>query len=1132
MLSYRAMSINLHSFDIRDYTLDQIYERLQVTPGIEPAQLERTIIQRIDASTSREQAKFYMDIYEMLFSTDDPDPPEVSAMETPPNDSDVNKEMDETLRPEYQSYLQQRFLTQSQKAEVTDAMPDRQVMYKLKPNPAIQQYYASKIPTDAMVLRANNPILGETVTYQLCVYSNSRTTNSTNSTASNFTIQLTEALSDVLKISLYGLSIPNTWYTISSLYGANFMLLQGTTPGIDTGEYDYRLEIAPGNYTSGQLVAAVQTAFAAIQTTDSRVSFGDSRFIYNESTYKTTFQFDFTRRYTEYDYRLVFPDWTTPYIDLTFEENIPVKSQSLAAFLGFSMPNYSLTQIRSQFGVSSLTSADSVQYSRYTLDAQNATFRVLAYVGTEEYDASLSTLIHAVDITIPLVPGQYSRAQLAEACNAAFRASTLFLSSTEIGFATDATSGNTYYYMQVDWVPSQAVFKTVIIFPDEMYLRETGGDQMPIWTDISVDNVRIASCFQFNFFAYNPATEPHLVHELGFIIADVPLNGELIEIENAFIGFHCLRDALVDDYSLFDQSSSTVISGNDFRLDISGGVYSVSSFIEHVNAQIATFGDSVFTTNTEMQWSADTDFRVQLQLDMNQSLSSASLYTWSITETDIFSSVFDISLNNAPVNTLTKILSSPSITTPNNGVFFTIYPQGKAVTASHQPWIIELNGSTDSTSRGNDTFATYAQSVIRAFEHPDIPGVFPLSNSTVSYNRTTFELRATIVFSLDYTENDYQLVISSNLVPLFAPAGMVDVSNNEWDVSTSSFGLLNVSNYSVQNTSFARIPSAQSATDLTYNPLTTSSLVLEPISAGLVDSVVISGPNPNDNTYYRDELLEILNANFMVSTALDTHYTANSSLFGVRTIGGDEYVYFRPSLQYTYTSRDYALVLYDSELFVSESATQENTVTEDFTLGWMLGFRNGAYYMLADAWDESTNMSVLVGNATVLSNAYTNLYIVIDDFTNARVSDGLRITHPYGNVAQMPSYQTQYTLDVDATTDAPAYRTDIPLTELYANIANRTSGQSRGVISRMPTYTQDAFAILPVKRATDGQNFVDTGGTLGQQNRAYIGPVIIRKLHVRLIDERGLDLDLNGGEWSFILTVERLYTREHPDLVR
>ena len=74
---------------------------------------------------------------------------------------------------------------------------------------------------------------------------------------------------------------------------------------------------------------------------------------------------------------------------------------------------------------------------------------------------------------------------------------------------------------------------------------------------------------------------------------------------------------------------------------------------------------------------------------------------------------------------------------------------------------------------------------------------------------------------------------------------------------------------------------------------------------------------------------------------------------------------------------------------------------------------------------------------------------------------------------------------------------------------------------------RDMFALLPVKSAgaTPGSIYVEFGGTLQQQERIYFGPVNIRRISIKLVNDKGDVVDLNGGNWSFQLVCEQLYQK-------
>ena len=55
------------------------------------------------------------------------------------------------------------------------------------------------------------------------------------------------------------------------------------------------------------------------------------------------------------------------------------------------------------------------------------------------------------------------------------------------------------------------------------------------------------------------------------------------------------------------------------------------------------------------------------------------------------------------------------------------------------------------------------------------------------------------------------------------------------------------------------------------------------------------------------------------------------------------------------------------------------------------------------------------------------------------------------------------------------------------------------------------------------QETTDRIDLLEYTKRDYFGPITLRKFHIRLFNERGVEIDLNENNWSFTLVVEQLY---------
>ena len=71
----------------------------------------------------------------------------------------------------------------------------------------------------------------------------------------------------------------------------------------------------------------------------------------------------------------------------------------------------------------------------------------------------------------------------------------------------------------------------------------------------------------------------------------------------------------------------------------------------------------------------------------------------------------------------------------------------------------------------------------------------------------------------------------------------------------------------------------------------------------------------------------------------------------------------------------------------------------------------------------------------------------------------------------------------------------------------------------------DIFALLPTKHQSlnIGDICVEFGGTMQNNKRQYFGPTTLSRMHIRLLDDKGNILNLNGNDWSFTILCETLY---------
>ena len=221
------------------------------------------------------------------------------------------------------------------------------------------------------------------------------------------------------------------------------------------------------------------------------------------------------------------------------------------------------------------------------------------------------------------------------------------------------------------------------------------------------------------------------------------------------------------------------------------------------------------------------------------------------------------------------------------------------------------------------------------------------------------------------------------------------------------------------------------------------------------------------------------------------------------------------------------------------------------TFGWLMGFRLPIVPIFKSPGTT--------GTAIVELNGPKYFIIVLDDYNQNHINNGLisitelstKLAIPsYYNTSQpyicVPNISNPFTglsstealsLGLNPTSDkldtgykkrqvvlpsAPRTLTQAQLYTINEIIKNREKNTSfRG---KAPT-NSDTFAIVPIKRGSmaTGDVYSEFGGSMQDNTRIYFGPVNIDRMHVKLVDDRGYTVNLNGAEWCFTIIAECLY---------
>ena len=300
-------------------------------------------------------------------------------------------------------------------------------------------------------------------------------------------------------------------------------------------------------------------------------------------------------------------------------------------------------------------------------------------------------------------------------------------------------------------------------------------------------------------------------------------------------------------------------------------------------------------------------------------------------------------------------------------------------------------------------------------------------------------------------------------------------------------------------------------------------------------AVTISSGNYNASQFVTELTHSFALAGFTFTTAPVVYKDTTSKLTfflngGVYTDPSD------PSKTFTINEVTTSIILFDHTFSLecnSASSCKPYISFINQTLGWLMGFRTSFEKILSSG---NTCQSILDLNGPQY------LILVVDDFNQNHLNSGLIGITQQSNRINLPSYyspdlpfvctEVTYTNSSINTLETETVEQLLPSaprtltnSQIYTinQIIKNNNAAAVNMRLRAPEAT-DTFAIIPIKQGTDPGNFlIDINSMFKDNRRTYFGPVDIERLRVRLLDDKGYDLDLNGCEWSFILIAECLY---------
>ena len=312
-------------------------------------------------------------------------------------------------------------------------------------------------------------------------------------------------------------------------------------------------------------------------------------------------------------------------------------------------------------------------------------------------------------------------------------------------------------------------------------------------------------------------------------------------------------------------------------------------------------------------------------------------------------------------------------------------------------------------------------------------------------------------------------------------------------------------------------------------------------------SEIVSQMNLREKNGFSSSYFNWEGTGSLPSATFPVSYNANNGKITMNLYGG---IYTDPNTGTEYKMNSTTQILFfdtnsEFKCDTKGACSQQNTINQTF--GWYLGYRVPFVYVSSSG-----------NTADTIINTYGPKYIivVIDDYNQNHINNGL-VTITEGSTSiKLPTYYdaSMPVKCIKPLTTDPSLNTQNGLLLLEKmNISYKKVPQVLPTAPRILTQAQiysineiqknnetntsfrgkaptnpNIFALIPVKlnvteATTTSSVYIEFSGSLQENKRIYFGPVNIERLRVKLLDDKGNLLNLNGSDWSLTIICDILY---------
>ena len=318
-------------------------------------------------------------------------------------------------------------------------------------------------------------------------------------------------------------------------------------------------------------------------------------------------------------------------------------------------------------------------------------------------------------------------------------------------------------------------------------------------------------------------------------------------------------------------------------------------------------------------------------------------------------------------------------------------------------------------------------------------------------------------------------------------------------------------------------------------------------------------------TSFEDAGFDLSTAVIPINATAPAKYNPNNGKLTLY-LNGITYNPSKTQVLFTITSATVVLFYdFSSKLLCENNCYNKSNYYLNSTLGWLMGYRL-PYISVEETGNEAPAILDL--------NGTKYLILVIDDYNQNHINNSVVSISNLNNSLKLPEY---YSGDVTYSCNPPTegglnnlpelvagtklnsllnFQTTNPLNGLliggkYEQSFNKTqtvtpsaprvltqsqiytineilknkNNSTINYLSQAPT-AGDILALLPVKTSVGvptGNLLVEFSGSIQENKRVYFGPVDIDRMAIKLLDDKGNIVNLNGNDWTVSLICECLY---------